>query len=301
MLLDARLEGKLDPSVSGLKLIYQRFQSICESVLYQHITTDNFCSLILNCPLRTKGRFLHLTKSLRIEHSSFGREQSYLRLLKTARWDLQGMTIEESKASSLIGCRAELKNTGIILRKFLMPLGADKIFPQLETLALHSIYGRVDDCWPKFEGNFSLDQAQESLAQSQDLLFCRRELDTFFKTSSTLKHFCCRDVSGPLTFDKMSYPTNDRLLSRTVHFTTNGDRVAATMGKKTRWVSDMPSDTDLADLLNGIGRCAQQYQVLGRDSDSWLLIKANLYPPIQPISTFTHLPLSMVLPFTIVL
>lgn len=157
-----------------LQLTPQLFHSFCVPLLYTTITTDEFPKLLNYAHLASMRRRLALVKTLRIEYQDKVSEPTYLQtfiygIYGKPYWTLFGR-VESKVEKELYGterCSAELRIIIESLTEMMHLGGIPKVMPNLERVAVSSVYGHETDAWTEFE-NLQDDTAVDTVAEAHE-------------------------------------------------------------------------------------------------------------------------------------
>ncbi|KAI9631890.1 uncharacterized protein MKK02DRAFT_41522 [Dioszegia hungarica] len=150
------------------------FHSFCVPLLYTTITTDEFPKLLNYAHLASMRRRLALVKTLRIEYQDKVSEPTYLQtfiygIYGKPYWTLFGR-VESKVEKELYGterCSAELRIIIESLTEMMHLGGIPKVMPNLERVAVSSVYGHETDAWTEFE-NLQDDTAVDTVAEAHE-------------------------------------------------------------------------------------------------------------------------------------
>lgn len=234
------------------------FRSICERLLYAHITTDWLDKLLENADQPWRQRLFQHTRSLRIEYGDRDRESYRLIMARGAEfWDYWGQTADEAELTEMKECRAEMENLTEALTKA-NKVGTQKLFPRLETIAVSSVYGKGTDVWQRYED--FLDE----LELRTNIERCCEQFTTFC-TSGNVRHICLEQMVSSLYvyWRNVSFPI-DHTMSTTEHSVNVDTYFSLWPGLPLRWVCTMPPTSDFVAGIRLVTK-ALEYILRHRD------------------------------------
>lgn len=237
------------------------FNSIATPILYKVVMTDRFSHFLFESDLPSRTKQLRYTQALFIEYEEESDSLSYDSILRHGYdflWQLVGSMTEGMEFARMAESQSRMITLNDALGK-LQKSGLKRLFPSLTTVAISSIYGRQSDRWVYFE------KAQdEFIALASDKLdprMCGFTL-ALLLGDSHVKHFCVRDMLGPLSMP----PVSTRLLEadlrgpkKYAHLDTILDKFPTQLGRELRLSSDVPMKAGWEALHDDISFCLSEY------------------------------------------
>ncbi|KAI9635450.1 uncharacterized protein MKK02DRAFT_44140 [Dioszegia hungarica] len=227
--------------------------------MYKTVTTDDFPSLIRNANPSSVHSPLQHTKHLFIEYGEKDKEPEYTELCRSGStlWTACGSanTPKGKKALLMANCAAEVKG---LLEDFsqLDRLGMGKVLPNLETVAVASIFGAQDGTWDQYQSHLRADAPH-----SAELADCASHFQNIL-AGSTVTHLCVRDILGPLSPPSSDLNPIDRTgFTTTIHFPANAPPLPLPLGGPVKFMSDLGRDEDfpatMANMRSTVERALQ--------------------------------------------
>lgn len=234
--------------------------------MYTHISTDKLPLLLGLLDLPARRRQLARVKSLYIEYCPKGQDPTYARLCGQGEnlWKSCGIVGDEHKRKEQ-DRDDECDALELTLSK-VVKMGPKEVFPNLESIAISSIYGNDDEEeWAAYNKAHSSGSADSYLTLNAKTTLCSRVFRLFLH-SSTVLHLCSRDTQGPLSFPTASYASlhgkRKPPLIPTIHFNESIQRMPITYGAPMKWVSEtaMACDTQVVNsrILQCLNTCIAQ-------------------------------------------
>ncbi|KAI9633840.1 uncharacterized protein MKK02DRAFT_38504 [Dioszegia hungarica] len=226
-------------------LVCKDFANIGYPLLYTHIVTDALHLLLEDIIDPAMHPRFSYTKSLKIEYSVQRGDLPLYDLLRHGghiAWSYIGMD-KVPEALAMQSCEVEADHLGWLLQQ-LNKAGAKEVFPKLETVAIGSIYGTESDLWRRFAKYLGDDKTILDL--------CAAECEAFLSNTGA-KHYCNREVHGPLSTSPLQLASSAGSLHRgilsIVHFNKDIDQLPIIFGSPMRYVSDISSTENWASTL----------------------------------------------------
>lgn len=265
-----------------LCLCQQLFAEICYPLLYTNILTDDLAKLLTRISQPAFQRRFACTRSLRIEFRPKVGDEEYVDLMRLGKgiWAAIGCTAGEVETRLVDECSDEVAALEASLHK-LQEAGPKKVFRQLETVAISSIYGIGRNDWSTYE-NFLRNSKNKMLKMAAEGVPHCAERFQDIMNRIPIRYHCSRQRSGPLCASRLPISVlvagKPNSYLRIHHFEPGCQYIPLPFGFPTRYVADHPPHSDLADLLRDSVSCISNHY---RNRDT---IEARDGCRIQPVN-----------------
>ncbi|KAI9638887.1 uncharacterized protein MKK02DRAFT_41914 [Dioszegia hungarica] len=169
------------PHLACLSRVSKTFFELCTPLLWTTIVTDNLPNLITKIDYYALDSPSRYTKRILVEYMEKGGEGTYKQLLKDGQfWNRCGMTREEKAQWSIGDCYLEAGNMKGGMEDLLW-MGLDRTFPNLQSIAISSIYGHRDTLWSAYKdtaaANDKCVKAEQAMKAFHDVLLAGSKID----------------------------------------------------------------------------------------------------------------------------
>lgn len=163
-------------------------------------------------------------------------------------------------------CHTETRDITRALNE-LLGLNPSLIFPQLQSIAVSSIYGSRSRAYTFFDAG---DTAKIHPSEPAVVVDVQVKFEKFLARVG-VNSYCTRETNGPLSIPSVSYASDyDSSLSsscvRTQHFNIRTPRYPIPFGLPIRWCSDEPQSLQFSQAVQGIIHWVLQHIKLRKEA-----------------------------------